>query len=65
MMKIPRIVLTIFMVIAAWLTLQGYLPWIFGWIIVFGDAILVVMIEIRTNLDDQDTDRCNERNPSE
>jgi hypothetical protein len=62
MMKIPRIVLTIFMVIAAWLTLQGYLPWIFGWIIVFGDAILVVMIEIRANLDDK---RCNELNPSE
>ena len=53
------------MVIAAWLTLQGYLPWIFGWIIVFGDAILVVIIEIRINLDDQDHERCNERNPSE
>lgn len=47
--KIVRLILLIGLITAAWLTIQGYLPWIPGWIIVFGDAVFVVMIDIRIN----------------
>ena len=35
------------MVAAAWLTIQEYLSWVFGWIVVVGDAIFLVMTDIK------------------
>ena len=46
-LKILRIILLIFMVAAAWLTIQEYLSWVFGWIVVVGDAIFLVMTDIK------------------
>ena len=46
-LKILRIILLIFMVTAAWLTIQEFLSWVFGWIVVVGDAIFLVMTDIK------------------